>query len=214
MVEKLRINPFRRRASPDADTQPLPDVRLDPLGQNVDTVLAFYRREEQKINRTRRSVERLSEFVGQPEFLGWILAVVVLWLVVNAVAQSLTGQYLDPPPYFWLQGLATLAALLISTVVLIKQNRMDKSEAQRAHLDLQVNLLTEQKVSKLITLMEELRHDLPMVRDRVDSQVVVLQRPVDANDVLATIAEWNATEEALVVASEADTVVNKVPRPA
>ena len=38
-----------------------------------------------------------------------------------------------------------------------EQNRLGKLEELRAHLDLQVNLLTEQKTTKLIDLMEELR---------------------------------------------------------
>jgi uncharacterized membrane protein len=53
-------------------------------------------------------------------------------------------------------------------------HRIDQSgSAERdrrtaAHLDLQINLLTEQKVTKLIRLLEELRADMPGVRTRHD----------------------------------------------
>ena len=47
-----------------------------------------------------------------------------------------------------------LGALLTATVVLTKQNRLAKLEEQRAHLDLKVTLLTEQKAAKLIDLLE------------------------------------------------------------
>ena len=63
-----------------------------------------------------------------------------------------------------------MGALLTATVVLIKQNRLAKIEEQRAHLDLQLNLLTEQKTTKLIDLIEELRLDLPMVKNRHDPE--------------------------------------------
>lgn len=58
-----------------------------------------------------------------------------------------------------------------------------------AHLDLQVNMLTEQKVSKLIELIEELRRDLPMVKDRRNETAEALQEPADAHEMLQTLHE-------------------------
>ena len=46
-------------------------------------------------------------------------------------------------PFFWLQGLVALNAFIISTTVLIRQNRMSTLANQHAHLDLQVNLLAD-----------------------------------------------------------------------
>jgi len=47
-------------------------------------------------------------------------------------------------PFFWLQGLVALNTFIISTTVLICQNRMSTLASQHAHLDLQVNLLADQ----------------------------------------------------------------------
>jgi uncharacterized membrane protein len=85
----------------------------------------------------------------------------------------------DPEPYFWLQGVVGLGALLTATVVLSKQNRLTKLEEQRAHLDLKVMLLTEQKTAKLINLLEELRRDLPNVRNRHDPEAAELQQSIN-----------------------------------
>lgn len=62
-------------------------------------------------------------------------------------------------------------------------------EEQRAHLDLKVTLLTEQKAAKLIDLLEELRRDLPNVRDRQDPDAATLQQPMDPDGVRATLDE-------------------------
>src|SRR5664279_2703920 len=45
----------------------------DQTSQNIEAVLDFYTREEQKISRSQRILERISRFVGQPVFLGIIL---------------------------------------------------------------------------------------------------------------------------------------------
>ena len=95
----------------------------------------------------------------------------------------------DPAPYFWLQGMISLGSLLTTTVVLTKQNRLDKLAEQRAHLDLKVTLLTEQKVAKLIDLLEELRRDLPNVPDRHDPEAAVLQKSMNPGLVLAALDE-------------------------
>lgn len=101
----------------------------------------------------------------------------------------------DPAPFHLLAGIVALGALITSTVVLIKQNRLAKLEGQRAHLELQVNLLTEQKATKIINLIEELRRDLPMVKDRHDHEATAFQQPTDPEAVLAALDEQFDTVE-------------------
>jgi uncharacterized membrane protein len=71
--------------------------------------------------------------------------------------------------------------------VLIRQNRMSRLADRHAHLDLQVNLLTEEKSSKIIALLEELRHDMPGVRDKPDREADELAQSADARAVLSAI---------------------------
>ena len=70
-----------------------------------------------------------------------------------------------------------------------KQNRLAKLEELRAHLDLKVTLLTEQKAAKLIDLLEELRRDLPNVRNRHDPEAMALQQPMNPELVRAALDE-------------------------
>lgn len=96
---------------------------------------------------------------------------------------------MDEPPFLWLQGLIALNAFGISTTVLIRQNRMSILARQHAHLDLQVNLLADEKSSKIIQMLEELRRDLPNVRDKVDREAEELARPTDTGAVISIIEE-------------------------
>ncbi len=167
---------------------------FDPVSQNIDTILAFYAGEEQKISGSQRRLETISEFVGRPAYLGSVLLFVALWMLVNVLAPRFGLPEFDPAPFFWLQGIVSLGALLTATVVLVKQNRSAKLEELRAHLDLQVNLLTEQKTTKLIDLLEELRRDLPMVKDRPDPEAAAMQQRTDPHQVLAALDERRETE--------------------
>lgn len=169
----------------------------DQISQNIEAVLDFYAREEQKLSHSQRILERISSFISQPVFLGIILLFVTLWIVATMTLRQTGLVDFDPPPFHWLQGLLALSALLIATVVLIKQDRLAKLEEQRAHLDLKVNLLTEQKAAKVIDLLEELRRDLPNVRNRHDSEAVALKQSMNPDLVLAALDERSTADDRL-----------------
>jgi uncharacterized membrane protein len=199
----MSIKPSVPPVSPSVTQDKSSQSGLGPISQNIESILAFYTREEQKISRSQRQLENISGFVGRPLYLGSILIFVALWMLANVFARPLGWVEFDPPPFIWLQGIVGLGALLTMTVVLIKQNRLAKIEEQRAHLDLQLNLLTEQKTTKLIDLIEELRHDLPNVKNRHDPEAAAFQQPTDPQVVLAELDERRETGKGLKDAGEA-----------
>ena len=185
------------------------DASRDQISQNIATILAFYTREEQKISRAQRALENISGFAGRPLYLVSILIFVALWILANVVADGYGMEEFDPAPFFWLQGIIGLGALLTTTVVLIKQNRLAKLEERREHLDLQVNLLTEQKTTKLIELIEELRRDLPMVKNRHDPEAHALQQPTDPHQVLAAFDDRRDSDERFKPSTDANDAKGK-----
>ncbi len=180
-----------------------PAAADERIGQNIEAILEFHAREAQKISRSQRLLERVSGLLGQPVFVGLVLLFVALWIGANIALILLGRAEFDPPPFHWLQGILALGALLTAIVVLGKQNRLAGVEAQRAHLDLKVNLMTEQKVAKLIDLIEELRRDLPNVKKRHDPEAAALQQPMDPAQVVAALDERGAADEALAPAEAA-----------
>lgn len=165
------------------------------IRQNIEAVLDFYKREDQKISRSQWALERLSDFIARPVFLGLILLFVALWIIATIVLRRLGIADFDPAPFFWLQGIVSLGAFLIATAVLIKQDRLGKLAEQREHLDLKVTLLTEQKAAKLIELLEELWRDLPNVEDRHDAEASTLKQPMNPDQVLAALDKGGAPEK-------------------
>jgi uncharacterized membrane protein len=161
----------------------------DQIGKNIAAVHEFYVRQERDLSRSQRLAENFAGAIGHPAFLGAIVGFVAIWTAINAWRVGIGLVAFDPAPYFWLQGLVSLSALLITTVVLIKQNRVARLAEQRAHLDLKVTLLIEQKVAKLIDLLEELRRDAPNIPDRHDPHATALQQAMDPGRVLEALTE-------------------------
>jgi len=166
-----------------------PEPEQGQLSQNIGAVRDFYAREDQKISRSQRILEHISMVIGKPLYLGLTLCFALAWVAIN-LALSWRGRVaFDPAPFIWLQGLIGLGALVTTTIVLSKQNRLAKLAEQRAHLDLKVTLLTEQKAAKLIDLLEELRRDLPNVENRLDPHAEALQQSMNPDLVLAALDE-------------------------
>ena len=181
------------------------------IGQNIAAVHDFYTREEHKRSASQRHAENIGGFVGRPAFLVVILVFVSVWMGANLALTAWGRAAFDEAPFYWLQGLIGLAALLTTTVVLIKQNRVAKLGEQRAHLDLKVTLLIEQKTAKLIDLIEELRRDLPNVKNRHDSGAAVMQQAMSPEGVLAALDERLTLPDGSVSTSTA--VPASVPAP-
>lgn len=172
------------------------------ISQNIEAVLEYYTQEEQKISSSQRMLERIGSFVGQPVFLAIILLFVTLWVCINLVLGQFGIAEFDPAPFHLLQGLIGLGALLTTTVVLTKQNRLARLDERRSHLDLKVMLLTEQKTAKLINLLEELRRDLPNVKNRQDDEAATLQESMSPDNVIAALDEGRHAADQTKLADE------------
>ena len=170
-------------------TAPLPD----PIGQNIETIIALHTRAEKGVARHQRIVESITAFFGRPAFLYSIILIVVLWILPNVLPQHFIPRF-DPPPFEGLEQTIGIGSLLMTTGVLIRQNRQEKMAEQRAQLSLQLNLLSEQKIAKLIALLEELRYDLPMVRNRHDPEVEVMKQAADPHAVMDALEKTLADE--------------------
>lgn len=171
---------------------PLPDALSDAVKSNIENVAKFYEREEEKISGTQSTIELISCFFGSPIYFGGFIIFVGLWIFGNLIAENTEHTAFDAAPFFWLQGTVGLNGMLITIAVLIRQNRMAKIAELRAHLSLQVHLLTEQKVTKVIQLLEALREDMPDVKDRYDPDVAAMQVDTNPHAVLNAIEAHNS----------------------
>ena len=179
------------------------------INQNIEAIGEYYKREEQRTTRAQRLLERLADAIGRPLFLSLILLFVAAWMLGNVLAPRFGLPAFDPPPFSALQGFVSLAALLITTILLIGQNRLAKLEQRRGDLELQVNILTEQKTTTLIRLIEELRRDLPMVPDRHDADAATLQVPTDANQILSALEDKEHADQGQPEAARSMTSLDK-----
>jgi uncharacterized membrane protein len=157
--------------------------------ENLELLADFKDREEAQLSGAQALIERISRFFGSPAYFAFALSFIVVWILANLWGMQAGWRHVDEPPFFALQGLVSSNALLLTVAVLIRQNRMAQVAEHRSHVDLQVNLLTEQKVTKILQLVDELQRELSAVRPRPDAEVAELTKPADAHALLHAIKE-------------------------
>jgi uncharacterized membrane protein len=155
--------------------------------ENLELLANFKDGEEAQLSGLQVAIEQISQFFGSPAFFAFTVVFIVAWTGLNSWGVHSGWRHVDAPPFVWLQGLVSSNALLLTVAVLIRQNRMAKVAEHRAHLDLQINLLTEQKVAKLLQLLDA-RRDIA-VPSRTDDEVSEMSKPADAHALMHAIKE-------------------------
>jgi uncharacterized membrane protein len=165
-----------------------PDSRFGQLlEQNTEINTLLQQQAEANLTTLHRPIERLASLLGRPAFIVTALVLFVLWTVLNINLSVFTHHPWDSPPFFWLQGLIGVLSLFITSTVLISQARQARVAEQRSQLQLQIVLITEQRSAKIVSLLEELRRDLPNVHNRHDAEAELMKRASDPQSILKAL---------------------------
>jgi uncharacterized membrane protein len=77
---------------------------------------------------------------------------VVIWVLLNIGPFHLARPF-DPYPFSLLSVVLSMEAVLLTSFVLIRQSAVDLQSERRNHLDLQINMLAEDKVTAVLNLL-------------------------------------------------------------
>jgi len=172
----------------DSDTRS--SVILPPhIEQTVQAIAKLHAAHQQRATPLQRLVDRLTGIVARATFVGAVALTVVLWIGGNLLMHHLLGWSFDAPAFPWLQGAGELAALFITTLVLMSQHRKDELSELREQLTLELVIMIDQKDAKIIALLEEMRRDNPLLANRVDTQAEAMSTPADPEAVMEAFRE-------------------------
>jgi uncharacterized membrane protein len=131
---------------------PPPPHGLSPvLERNIRALQLRREREEKEAAPEERIADVITRFTGSMRFVYLHLAFFGFWIVANL--GWVPGVPAWDPSFVVLAMVASVEAIFLSTFVLISQNRMAAAADKRADLDLQISLLAEHEVTRLITLV-------------------------------------------------------------
>jgi uncharacterized membrane protein len=102
-----------------------------------------------------RVADEVAAFTGSMAFVIIHLALFAAWFLVNTGKVPVVRPF-DPYPFVLLAMAVSCEAVLLSTFVLMKQNRMTARSEQRDQLHLQIALLTEKELTKVLQALKRM----------------------------------------------------------
>ncbi|MGK4007724.1 DUF1003 domain-containing protein [Sorangium sp. So ce1036] len=153
--------------------------------RNIETLTTVRGELERQKSRQELIADAITRFAGSMTFVYIHALLVGGWILVNLGVVPAIRPF-DPFPFVMLAMIASVEAIFLSTFVLISQNRMQALADKRADLDLQVNLLAEHEITRLIGLVDGIARRLG-VTDGPDQSLEELKKDVRPEEVLEEI---------------------------
>jgi uncharacterized membrane protein len=99
-----------------------------------------------------RVADRVSAFVGKPQFLALHAFWFLFWVTVNTGVFALVSRF-DDYPFGLLGIILSIEAIFITGFLLISQNRQNAHADKRAELDYEVNVRTYREINEIDTML-------------------------------------------------------------
>lgn len=163
-------------------TTPPPPGEPSVVARNIEALLQRQSREAESRTLQQRIADAITGAAGSLPFVYVHLAIVIMWVLVNVGWTPLKP---FDPTFVLLATAASVEAIFLSTFVLVTQNRMQREADRRADLDLQISLLTEHELTRVIQLVNA-------IATKVGAQLPIpeldeLQRDISPEQVLDAI---------------------------
>lgn len=140
---------------------------------------------ESKFRKNRTYTEKLADFIttvmGSVAFAVLHIFWFVLWIAINN--GYLPGLVpFDPFPFGLLTMIVSLEAIFLSIFVLISQNRQAEIDNLREEVHLQVNMVAEEEITKVMHMVHGLYKGLK-IKEELDPELEQMMKPLNTTEI-------------------------------
>ena len=145
-----------------------------PVNPTVESNIRSVADLEQGFEQSRDTIDRIADvigdFSGSMAFVALHVVWFTLWFLINTGLIPHIPRF-DPYPFILLAMIVSVEGVLLSTFVLMKQNRMQQRSDTRDHLNLQIDLLAEKEVTKSLQLLRAICRRLEISETELDPEL-------------------------------------------
>lgn len=148
-------------------TEPHPTTTVE---SNIKAIAAMQEHLIARRNLIDRIADVIGNFSGSMAFVIVHVAWFAFWFLWNTGIIPNHHRF-DPYPFILLAMIVSVEGVLLSTFVLMKQNRMQHQSDTRDHLNLQIDLLAEKEVTKSLQLLRAICRKLEITEADLDAEL-------------------------------------------
>jgi uncharacterized membrane protein len=130
----------------------------DPVAHNVEEILKLQQRDRLSMSWSDHLADWITAFSGSMLFFYLNGLWFAIWIPLNLGWFGV--EPFDPFPFGLLTMIVSLEAIFLATFVLISQNRQALQAERRQKVNMQVDMLAEQEVTKLMHMVAEIHQHL------------------------------------------------------
>ena len=135
--------------------------------ENIQAVARLQDQAAEQRNWSEHLVDAVADIAGRELTIALHLLVLAFWVLANSGLTSIRP--FDPFPFTMLSSMAGIEAIFLTLFILASQKRLTADADRRAHLDLQVNLLSEQEMTLMLRMLRDICSHLGL-RETIDSE--------------------------------------------
>lgn len=126
--------------------------KVQKPSRRVQIVQSFKAKADAKRSLAERLADLMTSKFGSVTFLSLNAIWFTAWIIINLGWVPAVKPF-DPFPFGLLTMVVSLEAIFLAIIVLISQNRESRIADLREEIDLQINIMAEEEISKIIELL-------------------------------------------------------------
>jgi uncharacterized membrane protein len=155
---------------------------------HIDSIVKQEEEELQRRSSSERLADAVSAFAGSLLFVLFHSLLLLAWLLVNSGKLSGMRPF-DPYPFSLLGVIVSVEAVVLSSFILMRQNRMMRRGERRNHLNLQVDLLSEKEITKLLQMVTAICGQMGLKHVLADQEIRELSQPTSIESISQSLEE-------------------------
>lgn len=143
------------------------DQQKKPMSNSRMLLKALKARADEKRSFPEKVADVMTKWFGSITFLMFNAILFVGWIAINT--GEIEGvKIFDPFPFSLLTTIVSLEAIILAIIVLISQNRAGKVADLREEVDLHIDIISEQEITKILELIVQLakKENIDLSHDR------------------------------------------------
>jgi uncharacterized membrane protein len=151
---------------------------LDRMSAHRNKIGGFRAKANLERGTAQRIADQLARKMGSVAFLTIHVILFVIWFAINLHAISFMQPF-DTFPFGLLTMVLTLEQSLLTIFIIVSQNRSSDLAELRSEMDLQVNVLAEEEISKALHLLRLIGEKMNISEIANDEELRVMETALD-----------------------------------
>ena len=135
-----------------------------------------------------RFADAVAAFVGSFPFVFFHLSFFGVWIIVNTAFFRAIPHF-DPFPFSLLGTCVALEAIVLASLILMRQARFSKRSDERDQLMLQILMLTEKEITAVLGMDRQIAGKMGLGRIANDAEVVALSQETSVDEMAQALEE-------------------------